>query len=499
MLRVATRRWGPLIRPAACSLLCRPAASSAAAALPGAEEAPARRLSRHGEVKPGDWTCAKCGANVFARRQECFRCGTPRAYVGDRRRNERQDRAFDVLQQGLDSSKEKKDPAQHLKEMVDKLSRRGRALEALELLRAGRDVLHARPEALSFATCRTMAGLTNIGRTGLAVDLYEDAVRHWAVQPNSFMLLQLSRTAAEGGQAQRAVQLLMAAVRNDIHVLAPRAMGAALQACAQASDSASALELFGLSRAQAGGFSDHQQRDMLASTLSACARARDVPRAERAWALAEASGVAPDLACTNALLHALARGENGRLGQVVPIFERAVRLDERHGADAGHLNHTTVNTALSACARARRADEAFRLQRLAAARGVRADGVTITNLVLACCRDPREAGGRRALAAMRTGLERGIRPDALALQAPPPSLVALLPTSGTNCTPLPAHAPHPPPAPAPPAPRALLLAPLTTCTTSCIAADARARDGRHERRGAVGRAPRTRRLRARGG
>ena len=32
-------------------------------------------------AKPGDWTCGDCGANVFARKQACFRCGAPR---GDR-------------------------------------------------------------------------------------------------------------------------------------------------------------------------------------------------------------------------------------------------------------------------------------------------------------------------------------------------------------------------------------------------------------------------------
>ena len=29
-------------------------------------------------VKPGDWTCGDCGANVFARKQACFRCGAPK-------------------------------------------------------------------------------------------------------------------------------------------------------------------------------------------------------------------------------------------------------------------------------------------------------------------------------------------------------------------------------------------------------------------------------------
>jgi len=32
-------------------------------------------------AKPGDWTCGDSGANVFARKQACFRCGAPR---GDR-------------------------------------------------------------------------------------------------------------------------------------------------------------------------------------------------------------------------------------------------------------------------------------------------------------------------------------------------------------------------------------------------------------------------------
>ena len=30
------------------------------------------------EVKPGDWTCAECGINVFASKTECFRCRAPR-------------------------------------------------------------------------------------------------------------------------------------------------------------------------------------------------------------------------------------------------------------------------------------------------------------------------------------------------------------------------------------------------------------------------------------
>ena len=31
-----------------------------------------------GEVRPGDWTCPGCGANVFASKSSCFKCATPR-------------------------------------------------------------------------------------------------------------------------------------------------------------------------------------------------------------------------------------------------------------------------------------------------------------------------------------------------------------------------------------------------------------------------------------
>eukprot|EP00440_Ansanella_granifera_P072752 gb/GFBE01078952.1/.p1 GENE.gb/GFBE01078952.1/~~gb/GFBE01078952.1/.p1 ORF type:complete len:161 (+),score=40.14 gb/GFBE01078952.1/:1-483(+) len=29
-----------------------------------------------GNSRPGDWECPKCGANVFASKDECFKCGT---------------------------------------------------------------------------------------------------------------------------------------------------------------------------------------------------------------------------------------------------------------------------------------------------------------------------------------------------------------------------------------------------------------------------------------
>jgi len=31
-----------------------------------------------GDVRPGDWTCPGCGANVFASKSTCFKCATPR-------------------------------------------------------------------------------------------------------------------------------------------------------------------------------------------------------------------------------------------------------------------------------------------------------------------------------------------------------------------------------------------------------------------------------------
>jgi len=30
------------------------------------------------DVRPGDWTCPGCGANVFASKMNCFRCQTPK-------------------------------------------------------------------------------------------------------------------------------------------------------------------------------------------------------------------------------------------------------------------------------------------------------------------------------------------------------------------------------------------------------------------------------------
>ena len=31
-----------------------------------------------GDVRPGDWTCPNCSANVFASKTACFRCQTPK-------------------------------------------------------------------------------------------------------------------------------------------------------------------------------------------------------------------------------------------------------------------------------------------------------------------------------------------------------------------------------------------------------------------------------------
>ena len=30
------------------------------------------------DIRPGDWTCPNCNANVFASKSECFRCQTPK-------------------------------------------------------------------------------------------------------------------------------------------------------------------------------------------------------------------------------------------------------------------------------------------------------------------------------------------------------------------------------------------------------------------------------------
>ena len=31
-----------------------------------------------GNVRPGDWTCPSCGANVFASKTNCFKCNAPK-------------------------------------------------------------------------------------------------------------------------------------------------------------------------------------------------------------------------------------------------------------------------------------------------------------------------------------------------------------------------------------------------------------------------------------
>lgn len=37
-----------------------------------------RGSEQRDEQRPGDWACPSCGANNFARRDDCFRCGTPK-------------------------------------------------------------------------------------------------------------------------------------------------------------------------------------------------------------------------------------------------------------------------------------------------------------------------------------------------------------------------------------------------------------------------------------
>ena len=38
-------------------------------------------MSQH-DVRPGDWTCLQCGANVFASKSSCFKCGAPKPGAG---------------------------------------------------------------------------------------------------------------------------------------------------------------------------------------------------------------------------------------------------------------------------------------------------------------------------------------------------------------------------------------------------------------------------------
>ncbi|CAK9067264.1 unnamed protein product [Durusdinium trenchii] len=41
------------------------------------------------EPRPGDWKCPSCGSNNFARRTECFKCGTKKPAEGKGRRDSR--------------------------------------------------------------------------------------------------------------------------------------------------------------------------------------------------------------------------------------------------------------------------------------------------------------------------------------------------------------------------------------------------------------------------
>lgn len=43
-----------------------------------------------GDTRPGDWECPECGANVFASKDRCFKCGaSKRGSGGDRSRRDR--------------------------------------------------------------------------------------------------------------------------------------------------------------------------------------------------------------------------------------------------------------------------------------------------------------------------------------------------------------------------------------------------------------------------
>eukprot|EP00962_Isochrysis_galbana_P017145 scaffold4926_cov101-Isochrysis_galbana.AAC.2 len=44
--------------------------------------APPAGTSSRGQVRPGDWQCPQCMVNVYASRDKCFRCATPRIMGG---------------------------------------------------------------------------------------------------------------------------------------------------------------------------------------------------------------------------------------------------------------------------------------------------------------------------------------------------------------------------------------------------------------------------------
>jgi len=62
-----------------------------------------------GEVRPGDWACPGCGANVFASKSECFKCGEPKPRGGrddDRRGGGGRDRDYDDRRGGRDDRRD---------------------------------------------------------------------------------------------------------------------------------------------------------------------------------------------------------------------------------------------------------------------------------------------------------------------------------------------------------------------------------------------------------
>ena len=43
-------------------------------------EAKRERKKKSKEVREGDWKCPMCGANVFASKNKCFKCGASRVW-----------------------------------------------------------------------------------------------------------------------------------------------------------------------------------------------------------------------------------------------------------------------------------------------------------------------------------------------------------------------------------------------------------------------------------
>jgi RNA recognition motif-containing protein len=79
---------------------------SARVVVPRSERGPDQSRGGGGE-KPGDWPCPRCGANVFASKTACYKCGEPKprgggGYGGDRGGYDRRDDRYDDRRRDYD-------------------------------------------------------------------------------------------------------------------------------------------------------------------------------------------------------------------------------------------------------------------------------------------------------------------------------------------------------------------------------------------------------------